>query len=115
MQNLTPVSTDNQATFDASTSPEVYEATRITLRASAFRLDSEYHPFGDWESRLELAEELRGTLDDLSDSQVDEVARVINTLEDESEDVSSWDERIELSKRIRRVARSIEKEVTVNA
>lgn len=108
MQNLSYVSTDNQPRVFGQMSPEIAEAVR-TFRASAFQLESEYHPFGDWESRLELAEELRATLDDLTDEQVDEVARVIGTLEDETEEVYSWDERIELSNRIRRVARSIEK------
>jgi hypothetical protein len=115
MQNPTTFPLNNQPAFDAKTSIEVYEAVRTTLRASAFRLESEYHAFGDWESRLELAEELRETLDDLSDAQVDEVARVINTLEDESEEVSSWDERTDLSERIRRVAQSVEKEARTNA
>jgi hypothetical protein len=113
MQNLSYVPTDNQPRIVGAVSPEIREAIH-TLRAADFQLESEFHPF-DWESRLELADELRETLDELSDAQADEVARVAADLEDESEDFSTWDARTDASARIRRVVRSIEQEVTANA
>ncbi|MFL6282745.1 MAG: hypothetical protein ACJ74Q_06215 [Pyrinomonadaceae bacterium] len=93
--NITPNAPPAQHTFNASTSPEVYEALR-TLRASEFRLEAEFY-----------------TLDD---NHVDELARVIDDLEDiGGADFSSWDERTDVAARIRRVIRSVEKGVTASA
>src|SRR4051794_30448841 len=112
--NITPNAPPAQHTFNASTSPEVYEALR-TLRASEFRLEAEFYSL-DIESRFEFAEELRTTLDTLDDNHVDELARVIDDLEDiGGADFSSWDVRTDAAARIRRVVRSIEKGVTANA
>jgi hypothetical protein len=114
--NITPNAPPTQHTFSAAESPEVYEALR-TLHASEFRLEAEYYHL-DAEGRFELADELRATLDDLGDAQVDELARVIDDLEDlSSADFSTWDVRCDASARIRRVVRSIEsgrKEAHVN-
>jgi erythromycin esterase-like protein len=116
MQNLSHVPTKNQPRVFGPVSPEISEALR-TLKASEFRLEAEFYAL-DLESRLELADELRATLDDLSDAEADEIARVASDLEDESEDFSTWETRCDASARIRRVVRSLEsnkQEVTVNA
>lgn len=88
--------------------PETHAALR-TLRAANFQLESEYHPFGDWESRLELAAELRATLDDLSDAQADVIACVAEDLDDEAEDFSQWETRAGAASRVRTVIRSLER------
>jgi hypothetical protein len=107
MQNLTPTAASVQPTFSGEGSPEIREALR-TLKASEWRLEAEYFSL-DTESRFELAVELRSTLDDLNDEQVDELARVINDLEDiDGADFSTWDARTDASARIRRVVRSLE-------
>lgn len=63
-----------------------------------------------------LSRSRRTTLDSLDDNHVDELARVINDLEDiDGADFSSRDERTDAAARIRRVIRSVEKEVTANA
>lgn len=103
-ENLSPDAGTRQPQHHIT--PEIAEALR-TLRTNDFRLESEYHLFGDWESRLEVAEELRALLDDLGDSQVDELAHVINDLEDESEDFSMWETRCHAAARIRRVMRDL--------
>lgn len=116
MQNPNTIRRDNQPRVFGPVSPEISEALR-TLKASEFRLEAEFYAL-DLESRLEFADELRATLDDLGDAEADEIARVASDLEDESEDFSSWDTRCDASARIRRVVRSIEsnrQEVTVNA
>lgn len=88
-----------------------------TLRAADFRLESDYFPFGDWESRLELAEELRAVLDELpSDELADMTARVVSDLESESEDFGDWTIRCDAAERLRRVARVLDaKEVRADA
>ncbi|MFL6283549.1 MAG: hypothetical protein ACJ74Q_10460 [Pyrinomonadaceae bacterium] len=114
MLNLTPNRTDNQPRIVGSVTPEIADALR-TLKASEFRMEAEFYSL-DIESRFEFAEELRTTLDDLADSHVDELARVIDDLEDiGGADFSSWDERTDAAARIRRVIRSVEKGVTANA
>jgi hypothetical protein len=116
MQNPSTIHTDNQPRIVGPVSPEIAEALR-TLKASEFMLEAEYYAL-DLESRLEFADELRATLDDLSDAEADEIARVASGLEDESEDFSRWETRCDASARIRRVVRSIEsqkQEVRVNA
>jgi hypothetical protein len=90
-----------------SITPEIAEALK-TLRSNDFRLESEFHPFGDWESRLEMAEELRALLDDLEEAQADEVARIAANLEDEATDFSTWDTRTDAAERMRRVVRALE-------
>ena len=113
MQNLTPNRTDNQPRVSGQVTPEIAEA----LRRSTFQLEAEYFPM-DWESREELAEELRATLDDLDDAEADVIARVAEDLSDETEDFSSWDTRSDAARRVRLVIRSLEpepKEVCANA
>jgi hypothetical protein len=115
MQNPSTIPTNNQPRVFGPVSPEISEALR-TLKASEFRLEAEFYAL-DLESRLEFADELRATLDDLSDAEADEIARVASDLEDESEDFSTWETRTDASARIRRVVRSIEsgrKEAHVN-
>ena len=111
MQNLNHV----PATRQSLTPPEVRDAIR-TLRAADFRLESENHLF-DWESRLEMADELRAVLDDLpSDELADITAGVVRDLDDELEDFSEWPTRCEAAGRLRRVARALEaREVAANA
>jgi erythromycin esterase-like protein len=114
MQNPSTIRTDNQPRVFGHVTPEIHEALR-TLKASEFRLEAEFYSL-DIESRFEFAEDLRTTLDVLDDNHVDELARVINDLEDiDGADFSSWDERTDAAARIRRVIRSVEKEVTANA
>lgn len=93
--------------------PEIRDALR-TLRAADFWLEAEYYHLNDWDSRLELAEELRGTLDGLTDEQADVIACVCEDLDDETEDFSEWDTRADAARRVRTVIRSITKEVTAN-
>ena len=88
--------------------PEIAETLK-TLRAADWRLEAEYFAF-DWESRLELAEELRSTLDDLGDAQADVIARVAEDLHSELEDFSEWETRADAASRVRRVIRSLERE-----
>jgi hypothetical protein len=116
MQNPTPNAPAAQHTFNAAESPEVYEALR-TARAFEFRLEAEFYHL-DWESRLELADELRALTDILDDEQADVIARVASDLEDESEDFSAWATRADAARRVRQVIRSLEssrQEVTANA
>jgi erythromycin esterase-like protein len=114
MQNLSQVSTVNQPRVFGSVSPEIADALR-TLKASEFRLEAEFYSL-DIESRFEFAEEFRTTLDTLDDNHVDELARVIDDLEDiDGADFSSWGERTDAAARIRRVIRSVEKGATTNA
>lgn len=99
-----------------SISPEIAEALK-TLRAADFRLEADYFPFGDWESRLELADDLRSILDDLpTDELADMTAAVVRDLEADGEDFGEWLVRCDAAERLRRVIRSIEpKEVRVHA
>jgi erythromycin esterase-like protein len=114
MQNPSTIPTNNQPRVFGHVTPEIHEALR-TLKASEFRLEAEFYSL-DIESRFEFAEELRTTLDALDDNHVDELARVIDDLEDiDGADFTSWDERTDAAARIRRVIRSVEKEVTANA
>jgi hypothetical protein len=106
MQNPTPNAPTTQHTFNAAESPEVHEALR-TARAFEFRLEAEYFHM-DWESRLELADELRALCDILDDEQADVIARVASDLEDESEDFSTWGTRADAARRVRLVIRSLE-------
>lgn len=62
MQNPNTITSTAQVTISGSVPPEIREALR-TLRAASFRLEAEYYSL-DWESRIELAGELRSTLDD---------------------------------------------------
>jgi hypothetical protein len=88
--------------------PEIAEALK-TLRAADFRLEQTYFPFGDWESRLEMAEELRGILDELpSDELADMTAVVVRDLESEGEDFGDWTVRCNAAERLRRVTRHLE-------
>ena len=115
MQNPSTIRRDNQPRISGAVTPEIADALH-TLKASEFRLEAEYYAL-DFESRFELADKLRATLDELSDAEADEIARVASDLEDESEDFSTWDARTDASARIRRVMRSIEsgrKEAHVN-
>ena len=112
MQNLTPNRTDNQPRVSGQVTPEIAEA----LRRSTFQLEAEYFPM-DWESREELAEELRATLDELGDAEADVIARVAEDLSDESEDFSTWETRTDAARRVRLVIRSLTstgKEATAN-
>jgi hypothetical protein len=95
--------------------PEIADALK-TLRAADFRLEQTYFPFGDWESRLELAEELREILDDLpTDQLADMTAAVVRDLESEGEDFGDWTIRCDAAERLRRVARCLEaREVTAD-
>lgn len=112
--NLNPETVARQPISTPTAAPEIHEAMQ-TLRAADFRLEAEYFAF-DWEARLELAEELRGTLNDLDERQADVLARVAEDLDDECEDFSQWETRSEAAARVRTVIRSIEKkEVTANA
>jgi erythromycin esterase-like protein len=114
MQHLTSNAPSAQVRVLGPVTPEIHEALR-TLKASEFRLEAEFYSL-DIKSRFEFAEDLRTTLDTLDDNHVDELARVINDLEDiDGADFSSWDERTDAAARIRRVIRSVEKEVTANA
>jgi hypothetical protein len=106
MQNPSTITTNNQSRVVGEVSPEVYEALR-TARAFEFRLEAEFYHL-DWESRLELADELRDLCDILDDEQADVIARVASDLEDESEDFSTWETRSDAASRIRRVVRSLE-------
>lgn len=113
MQNLSHVSTDNQPRVIGPMSPEIAEA----LRRSEFTLEAEYFPM-DWESREELADDLRSMLDELDDPQADVIARGVEDLGDEGEDFSEWETRTDAARRVRCVIRSIEsnrQEVTANA
>lgn len=103
--NLTTLPADRQSQILS----EIAETLR-TLRAADFRLESEYHPFGDWESRLELAEELRATLGDLDDRLADVIVRVAADLECEAEDFSQWKTRADAARRVRTVINSIDRE-----
>jgi hypothetical protein len=114
MQNLTHIPTNNQPRISGAVTPEIAEAMR-TLRAADFRLESEYHAFGDWESRIELADGLRATLDDLDERQADVIARVADDLDSELEDFSEWDTRCDAARRVRTVIRSVEKGVAADA
>lgn len=96
-----PVASQSQIT------PEIGEALR-TLRGADFRLEQTYFPFGDWESRLELAEELRAILDGLpTDELADMTAAVVRDLESEGEDFGDWTIRCDAAERLRRVVRHI--------
>jgi hypothetical protein len=112
MQNLLQQPAARQSQF----TPEIHEALK-TLRAADFRLEQTYFPFGDWESRLELAEELRAILDELpSDELADMTAAVVRDLESEGEDFGDWTIRCDAAERLRRVARHLEaKEVPSRA
>jgi hypothetical protein len=102
--NLTTVPASRQQ----SITPEIAEALK-TLRAADFRLEQTYFPFGDWESRLELAEELRDILDDLpTDELADMTAAVVRDLESEGEDFGDWPVRCDAAQRLRRVMRHLE-------
>jgi hypothetical protein len=104
--NLIPVAVARQHNH---VTPENHEALK-TLRAADFRLEAEFYAL-DIEGRFELAEELRATFDDLGDAQVDELARVVNDLEDISgEDFSQWETRAAAASRVRTVIRSLERE-----
>jgi hypothetical protein len=96
-----------------SITPETRETLR-TLRAAAFRLEADYFSL-DWESRLELAEGLRSTLDDLDAAQADVIAHVAEDLDDEFEDFSLWETRADAARRVRLVITSIEQEVRADA
>ena len=104
MQNLTT----NPPNSQSQIMPEIAEALK-TLRAADFRLEAEYFAL-DWESRCELAEELRAALDDLNDAQADVIARVAEDLDDEVEDFSQWGTRADAASRVRTVIRSLERE-----
>ena len=88
--------------------PEIHDTLK-TLRAADFRLEAKYFAL-DWESRLELAEELRATLDDLDERQADVTGRVASNLESELEDFSAWETRAGAASRVRTVIRSLERE-----
>lgn len=107
MQNPSTIHTDNQPRVFGHVTPEIADALR-TLKASEFRLEAEFYSL-DIEGRFEFAEELRATLDALDDNHVDELARVIDDLEDiGGADFTSWDTRTDAAARVRRVVRSIE-------
>ncbi len=103
------------AAVKGEVTPEIREALR-TLKATDFRLEAEYFPFGDWESRLEMAEELRAVLDDLpTDEQADIVAGVVRDLDDETEDFGDWHTRCAAAERLRLVIHNLEpKEVAAD-
>jgi hypothetical protein len=108
MQNLTTIPAPRQ---QSTITPEITEALK-TLRSADWRLEAEYFHL-DLESRFELAEELRSTLDDLDDRQADVIARVAEDLD--SEDFSEWETRCDAASRVRTVIHSIEREVTADA
>ncbi len=112
MQNLTQTPAASQSQF----TPEVHEALKA-LRAADFRLEATYFPFGDWESRLEMADELRAILDELpTDELADMTAAVVRDLESEGEDFGDWTIRCDAAERLRCVARQLEaKEVRAHA
>jgi hypothetical protein len=107
--NAVPASRQQQIT------PEIAEAIK-TARSASWRLEAEYFSL-DWESRLELADELRAMLDELPDEAADIAAGVARDLDDETEDFSDWEVRSEASERMMRVARALEstQEVRANA
>ena len=97
--------TTNAVTVKGNVTPEIHEALK-TLRQADWRLEAEYFAF-DWDARLELAEELRATLDDLDDRQADVIASVAEDLDDEAEDFSTWETRSDAASRVRTVIRSL--------
>src|SRR4051812_24999943 len=99
--NLRPVPASRQSKI----TPEIAEALK-TARAAEFRLEAEYFAF-DWESRLELADELRSILDELPEELADITARVADDLDSEGEDFSEWETRSDAAARMRRVARAL--------
>lgn len=100
--NLNPVRNDRQQQI----TPEIAEAIK-TARSAARRLEAEYFAF-DWESRFEMAEELRQLTDGLDDELTDITARVAEDLESDFEDFSDWETRADAAERMRRVARALE-------
>jgi hypothetical protein len=103
MQNVI----DFPASRQSQSTPEIREAIR-TLRSTDWNLEAEYFHL-DWASRLELADELRGVLDELpTDEQADVVAGVVRDLESDFEDFSDWTTRCEAAERLRRVVRQLE-------
>jgi hypothetical protein len=102
--NIRPVSGSGQSPI----TPEIGEALK-TARQAEFRLEAEYFAL-DWESRLELAEELYALCADLDDAQADAIGRVAADLESELEDFSTWETRCDAAARVRAVIRSLERE-----
>src|SRR2546423_11445177 len=72
-------------------SPEIRDALR-TARHVEFRLEAEYYAL-DWESRLELAAEVR-EIAAASEGRTRQLAEAVEfVLESELYDLSDWDER----------------------
>jgi hypothetical protein len=107
--NLTHVS----ATRQQQITPEIADAIK-TARSAEWRLEAEYFHM-DWESRLEMAEELRRLSDDLDDRLADVALRVADDLDDEAEDFSEWETRADASRRVRQIVRALEREVPSRA
>lgn len=107
--NLTLVTPQNQSQI----TPEIHEALK-TARHIDFRLEAEYFAL-DWESRLELADELRQLTDDLTDELTDVAVRVAEDLESEAEDFSAWETRSDAARRVRQIVRVLESEVRADA
>lgn len=73
-------------------SPETGEAVR-TAGQIAFALEDEFHPL-DWETRTELARDIRGVIAE-SEGQTRRVAASVEfILESEIADLSDWEERL---------------------
>lgn len=104
--NFTP----NASASQSQITPEIAEAIK-TARAASFRFEAEYFAF-DWESRFEMAEELRGLLDELPDDLADATARVAEDLESDHEDFSDWGTRSAASRRMLSVAKALEAAAT---
>jgi hypothetical protein len=98
MQNLTLIPATSQ-----EITPEIAEALK-TARHAEFRLEAEYFHM-DWESRLELAEELYALCDELPDELADITGRVASDLESELEDFSTWDTRTDAAEHMRQIIR----------
>lgn len=103
--NLIPVAAARQ---HQPVTPEIDDALKTAWHIK-FRLEAEYFAL-DWESRLELAEELYALCDDLTDEQADVIARVASDLESDFEDFSRWETRADAASRVRTVIRSLERE-----
>lgn len=108
--------TTNRAASQSQITPEIAEAIK-TARSASWRFEAEYFAL-DYESREEMALELRGLLDELPDDLADITATVAADLESEHEDFSDWGTRSDASRRMLQVAHALESSqqgVTVNA
>ncbi|HEX3558269.1 MAG TPA: hypothetical protein VHU19_03645 [Pyrinomonadaceae bacterium] len=83
--------------------PEIYDAMKTRAGQVAFALEDEYHPL-DWETRIELAREMREIAADAEGRTYQMAESVEFILESEAHDLSDWEERLSAANLCRAVA-----------